>query len=117
VPSAVFSAQKDFQINQSSVNIVGGDQVTIAVSGTYTSTVSYSSVSLMRFAPDQDLRDIGDWLSPLNFKLNQNEIYQNQQAGTGQWLLDCEDFKGWRDGEPQILWCPGIREITLPNMA
>lgn len=34
-----------------------------------------------------------------------------REEGTGQWLLDSEIFKDWRDGHSEMLWCPGNREI------
>jgi hypothetical protein len=70
-------------------------------------------VSFIQHLQDQDLRDIGEWLSPLNFKLNQIEIYKNRGEGTGQWFLDSMEFLEWRDGGPGTLWCPGMREMTL----
>lgn len=63
---------------------------------------------------DPELRVIGNWLSPLNFKLVQDEIFYDRQDGTGQWLLESEEFQGWRDGRAETLWCHGLREISSP---
>ena len=52
-------------------------------------------------------------LSPLNFKVTQNDVYTRCQAGTGQWFLDLPDFKDWLSGGLRTLWCPGIRMWNL----
>jgi hypothetical protein len=61
---------------------------------------------------DQERRTIVDWLSPLNFKVSQSEFLQKREHGTGQWLLESQEFLDWRDGTSETLWCPGPREIT-----
>ncbi|KAI9768838.1 MAG: hypothetical protein M1840_004652 [Geoglossum simile] len=61
-----------------------------------------------RRASDQERRIIVEWLSPLNFKATQSEVFSQRQDGTGQWLLESEKFKDWVDGTKEGLWCPGI---------
>ena len=51
-----------------------------------------------------------DWLSPLNFFATQADVYRRRQAGTGQWLLESQEFKDWLNGTKETLWCPGIRK-------
>jgi hypothetical protein len=60
--------------------------------------------------PDQEHLTILDWLSPLDFELTQAKLCQEWQNGSGNWFLKSEQFKVWRDGTSDILWCPGIRE-------
>jgi hypothetical protein len=62
--------------------------------------------------PDQIYNAIVDWLSPLDFKMKQSEIFQKREDGTGQWLLQSSHFKEWCDGTSETLWCRGIREIA-----
>jgi hypothetical protein len=67
--------------------------------------------------PDQELRNVVDWLSPFNFKACQRKFFLNGQEGTGRWLIDSKEFNDWRDGTSQTLFCPGIREIGSINDA
>lgn len=55
------------------------------------------------------------WLSHLNFGEKHRDILSKLHPGTGQWLLDSDQFKAWRNGHqdyPPNLWCPGIRKST-----
>ena len=55
------------------------------------------------------------WISNLNFEEKQRDILSKRHPGTGEWLLQQDRFKGWRDDdEPSTLWCPGIRKL-LPT--
>lgn len=60
---------------------------------------------------DLEKQNIADWVTPLNFKPIHSDFFQKREVGTGQWLLDSKEFKDWRDGHLESLWCPGIREI------
>lgn len=72
------------------------------------------SCSLFHLCLSDPVRwNTAEWLSPLNFKPIHSEIFQHRGKGTGQWLLESEEFKFWRDGPPDALWCPGIRAIPL----
>ncbi|KAI9843643.1 MAG: hypothetical protein M1837_006225 [Sclerophora amabilis] len=57
---------------------------------------------------DEESQTALAWLSPLNFLAQQSDIIDRRQDGTGQWLLESEEFKGWLDGTRQTLFCPGI---------
>lgn len=51
------------------------------------------------------------WISSLSFEEKQRDILSKRHLGTGQWLLDQDGFKAWRDNlhdKPSALWCPGI---------
>ena len=48
------------------------------------------------------------WLSPTDFPAQQHDIISRRQEGTGQWFLDCPQFKEWLQGFNRILFCPGI---------
>lgn len=53
------------------------------------------------------------WLSHLNFEERHRDVLFKLHPGTGQWLLDSDEFKAWRNGKldsTPSLWCPGIRE-------
>ncbi|KAI9683378.1 MAG: hypothetical protein M1829_005450 [Trizodia sp. TS-e1964] len=38
---------------------------------------------------------ICEWLSPLNFPLQQNDLFSRHQPQTGQWFIDSDQFKEW----------------------
>lgn len=48
------------------------------------------------------------WLSPTDFQAQQHDIISRRQEGTGQWLLDSPEFRGWLQGGKRILFCPGM---------
>ncbi|KAF5250996.1 hypothetical protein FANTH_3860 [Fusarium anthophilum] len=53
-------------------------------------------------------RKVLDWITKINFTYDQEVHLDRIQPGTGQWLLESDEFKGWVGGEYQTLYCPGI---------
>lgn len=49
-----------------------------------------------------------DWLTPINYGLQQHDFISRRQAGTGQWLLDSVEFQAWLAADKPTLFCPGI---------
>lgn len=49
-----------------------------------------------------------NWLSPINYAPQQSDFIRRRQEGTGQWLLDSEEYQAWLDARGQTLFCPGI---------
>ena len=58
------------------------------------------------------LKDILAWLSPLDFRKNHASATEARIDGTGQWFLDCTEFRRWRDSNNETLYCPGIRKLA-----
>ena len=56
--------------------------------------------------------EVLDWLSPLNHRQKHYHISKPHIRGTGEWLLQMNEFESWRD-EPQarfnVLCCYGIQ--------
>jgi len=55
------------------------------------------------------------WLSDLDFKQKQTDILSKQHPGTGEWFLNLDMFRAWRNGQQDTsstLWCPGIRKFS-----
>ncbi|KAJ7159103.1 ankyrin repeat-containing domain protein [Mycena crocata] len=48
------------------------------------------------------------WYSPLNFFIRQADISNTRAPGTGEWFLQDDRFKEWREATGKILWCQGI---------
>jgi len=57
---------------------------------------------------DQDRQKILDWLIPVNYGSQQSDFINRRQPGTGQWLLESEEFQTWLNSDHQTLFCPGI---------
>ncbi|KAJ6524804.1 hypothetical protein B0H19DRAFT_1042750, partial [Mycena capillaripes] len=60
-----------------------------------------------------------NWLSPINFFLQQADISQRREKGTGEWLLADPLFKQWESGSGRTLWCcgiPGAGKTVLASM-
>jgi hypothetical protein len=67
-----------------------------------------SVVKLVQHQDDQDRRVIINWLSPVNYATQQSDFIGRRQEGTGQWLLDSNEFQTWFNQSKQTLFCPGI---------
>jgi hypothetical protein len=64
---------------------------------------------------DQEDCDIINWLSPWNFWLKQNDMFERRCNGTGEWLLSHSEFQKWIEGETHVLWCPGNRTSIIAS--
>jgi hypothetical protein len=60
--------------------------------------------------PHDECLTIAEWLSSLDFKEKQSDIFEKRADGTGQWLLESAPFQDWLEGKSRILWCSGMRE-------
>lgn len=49
-----------------------------------------------------------DWLTSIDFALQQNDFIVRRQPGTGQWLLDSMEYQEWIKTAKHTLFCPGI---------
>jgi hypothetical protein len=49
-----------------------------------------------------------DWLTPVDYAPQQSDFIARRQEGTGQWLLESQEFQEWRTKSDQTLFCPGI---------
>lgn len=63
---------------------------------------------LYRGQVNRDNQVILDWLTPIDYALQQIDCISRRQEGTGQWLLDSDEFKEWMEADNQTLFCPGI---------
>ncbi|KAF5974131.1 ankyrin repeat domain-containing protein [Fusarium coicis] len=71
-------------------------------------TVSNSLDNLATAEVAERRLKILDWITPMDFKSDQEDHLERLQPGTGQWLLDSAQFKQWVGGKYQTLYCPGI---------
>ncbi|PKK51563.1 hypothetical protein CI102_2964, partial [Trichoderma harzianum] len=56
----------------------------------------------------QDHQAFLDWLTSVDYTLQQKDYFSKRQPGTGQWLLKSDIFQDWVDHSQQTLFCPGI---------
>ena len=56
----------------------------------------------------EEYQAIVDWLAPVDYALQQSDFVNRRQEGTGQWLLDSDEFQRWLSQKQQTLFCPGI---------
>src|SRR3989440_1726345 len=49
-----------------------------------------------------------DWLAAIDYGQQQSDFLSRRQEGTGQWLLDSDEFQEWLAQKKQTLFCPGI---------
>lgn len=56
----------------------------------------------------QDRQAFLNWLTSVDYTLQQKDYFSKWQPGTGQWLLKSNVFQDWVDNSQQTLFCPGI---------
>ena len=65
--------------------------------------------STLRLSQSQKDREaILQWLSPLNFAIQQCDLSNRRQAGTGDWLLESPEFQEWIKRSGGTLVCQGM---------
>ncbi|PQE05385.1 hypothetical protein CJF31_00011154 [Rutstroemia sp. NJR-2017a BVV2] len=65
-------------------------------------------VRLVQSQEDQSRQTILDWITPIDYALQQSDFISRRQAGTGQWLLNSAEFKAWVETDKRTLFCLGI---------
>lgn len=53
-------------------------------------------------------REVLDWLTPLDYGPQHSDYLKRRQPGTGQWLLDSEQYRTWLGTTQQTLFCQGM---------
>lgn len=56
---------------------------------------------------EEDLK-ILSWLADSNYSSQHNDYLSRRQKGTGQWLLESEEYQDWLSTDKQTIFCPGI---------
>ncbi|KAJ7586381.1 ankyrin repeat-containing domain protein, partial [Mycena floridula] len=79
---------------------------------------SYNSL-MQKGKTDVKHSEFAEWICPLNFRAVQDEILLARTPGTGNWLLENEQFRGWIEGGSKLLWCrggPGVGKTVLASI-
>ncbi|QYT04653.1 ANK_REP_REGION domain-containing protein [Trichoderma simmonsii] len=67
---------------------------------------AFSEMTTRQYA--QDHQAFLNWLTPVDYTLQQKDYFSKRQPGTGQWLLKSDIFQDWVGNSQQTLFCPGI---------
>jgi Cdc6-like AAA superfamily ATPase len=57
---------------------------------------------------DREQQAILDWLTSVDYSTQQNDFIARRQEGTGDWLVESDEFQQWGKNKKCILFCPGI---------
>jgi Cdc6-like AAA superfamily ATPase len=68
----------------------------------------YGVDQLQEHREEGERQTIVDWLTPTDYGPQQSDFISRRQEGTGQWLLDSDEFQRWSSESKQTLFCPGI---------
>jgi Cdc6-like AAA superfamily ATPase len=74
---------------------------------------------LCQHQADKESQAILDWLTPIDYTAQQSGILRQREEGTGQWLLERDEFKSWSSSKQQTLFClgiPGAGKTTLASI-
>lgn len=67
-------------------------------------------VTLCRLESKSRLQTVTDWFSPIDFAQKQKDVYSHEYASSKESFFELEDFKRWKRGDVQVLWCHGARK-------
>ncbi|KAL7943050.1 hypothetical protein V8C42DRAFT_359239 [Trichoderma barbatum] len=59
------------------------------------------------------------WLTLVDYVPQQHDYFRSRQKGTGQWLLDSDQYQEWINAAAETLFCqwiPGAGKTILPSM-
>jgi hypothetical protein len=56
----------------------------------------------------EEQRAILDWVTSIDYAPQQSDTISRRQEGTGEWLLESNEFRTWLKQSKQTLFCPGI---------
>ncbi|KAF3289439.1 hypothetical protein TWF970_003218 [Orbilia oligospora] len=73
-------------------------------------------VKVTSILENKDDLEILDWLTPIEYGPQHNDIAQKRQLGTGQWLLKHDKYDNWLQNSKKILFCPAHRQCSVLTM-
>ncbi|KAL4885962.1 ankyrin repeat-containing domain protein [Aspergillus karnatakaensis] len=57
---------------------------------------------------DHRAAQILNWLTPADYGPEQSDLLRKREPGTGQWLLESDEYNRWLEGDFSTFFCPGI---------
>ncbi|KAF4345639.1 hypothetical protein FBEOM_404 [Fusarium beomiforme] len=73
------------------------------------STIRENTIQTRARLNKKEDAEILDWLTSLDYGLQQSDYFENRQQGTGQWFLESAEYRQWLDADGKTLFCPGIQ--------
>lgn len=70
--------------------------------------IAADTLNLRLNQSQKDREEILQWLSRLNFAIQQCDLSSRRQAGTGDWFLETPEFQEWKKGNGKTLVCQGM---------
>jgi hypothetical protein len=62
----------------------------------------------------KEREEVLNWVSPHDYEEAHDNIYAKKHAGTGEWLLQTDEFRTWDNSKAStLLWCYGKRKLRL----
>ncbi|KAM0548199.1 hypothetical protein ACHAPJ_009998 [Fusarium lateritium] len=62
---------------------------------------------IRRNQDEQQIKEIANWLSSVDFSQQQHNFVAQRREGTGEWFLKSPEFVNWLEGSTATLFCPG----------
>jgi Cdc6-like AAA superfamily ATPase len=84
------------------------DRTSLNYASQFSSETKQGVDELRRHNHDVENQAIIDWLTPIDYSTQQSDFIGRRQKGTGQWLLDSDEFQRWQNDSKQTMFCPGI---------
>ncbi|KAL5095273.1 hypothetical protein Trisim1_000049 [Trichoderma cf. simile WF8] len=72
------------------------------------SSISEGISGLLQAQKREHRDEILNWLSSTNYAIQQLDYFRNRQPGTGQWLIDSNQYQAWLSTPGHVLLCQGI---------
>ncbi|KAK7446740.1 hypothetical protein VKT23_014436 [Stygiomarasmius scandens] len=96
----MLSGAHHFGVVDSTINSVSGNYI----------VNNYGQSEKEQISPEQrekELEKIKEWLKPSDPSQNYNEHIEDQVAGTGEWFLNGEEYKKWKETPNSMMWLQG----------
>jgi hypothetical protein len=71
-------------------------------------TAQDTNATVKELSKHQECQAIINWLTPVNYALQQSDFIAQRQDGTGEWVLKSDEFQQWLAQRNKTLFCPGI---------
>ena len=73
----------------------------------------FGGASLVNIITEKERECFLDWISTFDFEKVHDSIYAKKHEGTGDWLIQTEEFRTWfSSSKSSLLWCYGKREYN-----
>jgi len=61
----------------------------------------------------QDLLEIVNWFTSVNFRAIQGDTFAKHSPGTGTWFITSPKFQEWLSRDSRVLWGKGLRRYLF----